>query len=186
MITFSEMKKGMMVEYEGQICQVVEFAPFRYAQRAAMAKVKLKNIKTGRTVERTLQPGEKFLRVQLEPRTVQYSYSDGDMHYFMDIKNFEQISLDKTVLGDAVYYLQENMNLALLYYKNDPVMVDLPVTVELKVADTGPAFKGDTAASGSKPAKMETGLEIKVPLFIAVGDKLKIDTRTGEYLERLG
>ena len=185
MITFSDMKKGIMVEYEGQICQVVEFAPFRYAQRAAMAKVKLKNIKTGRTVERTLQPGDKMLRVQLEGRTVQYSYNDGALYYFMDVKNYEQISLDKSVLGDAVNYLQENMNIDIMYYKDEPVMVDQPVTVELKVVDTGPAYRGDTAQSGTKPAKLETGLEIKVPLFVAVGDRLKIDTRTGEYLERL-
>ncbi|MBI4333650.1 MAG: elongation factor P [Chloroflexi bacterium] len=186
MISFSEMKKGIMVEIEGQIFQIVEYSPFRYAQRAAMAKVKFKNIKTGKTIERTMQPGEKLMRVQLEPRTVQYMYSDGDLYYFMDVKNYEQFSLSKDVLGDAAYYLQDGMNITVLDYKGEPVTVDLPITVELKVVDTGPAFRGDTAAGGTKPAKLETGLEIKVPLFVDVGDKLKIDTRTGEYLERVG
>ncbi|MBI4329972.1 MAG: elongation factor P [Chloroflexi bacterium] len=186
MISFSEMKKGMMVEIDGQIFQIVEYNPFRMAQRAAMAKVKFKNIKTGRTFERTMQPGEKMLRVQLEPQTAQYQYSDGDLYYFMDIRTFEQITLSKQVLGDAVYYLQDGINVQIMNYKGQPVTVELPITVELKVADTGPAFKGDTAAGGSKPAKLETGLEVKVPLFVDVGDRLKIDTRTGEYLERIG
>jgi elongation factor P len=185
MITYSDLRKGMMVELDGQIYQVVEYNPFRYAQRAAMAKVKFKNIKDGRTIERTLQPGEKMKRVQLEPRTVQYSYNDGDIYYFMDVKNYEQIGLNASVLGDAVYYLQDGITMEIMYYKDEPVSVELPITVELKVVDTGPAFRGDTAQSGTKPAKLETGLEIKVPLFIAVGDKIKIDTRTGEYLERI-
>lgn len=186
MISFSEMKKGMMVEIDGQIFQISEYAPFRMAQRAAMAKVKFKNIKTGKTVERTMQPGEKMQRVQMDPQTAQYQYNDGDLYYFMDVKNFEQISLSKDVLGDSVFYLQEGIEAQIMNYKGQPVTVELPITVELKVADTGPSYKGDTAAGGGKPAKMETGLEIKVPMFVDIGDKLKIDTRTGTYLERLG
>ncbi len=184
MISFSEMKKGMMFEMDGQIFQIVEFNPFRMAQRAAMAKVKFKNIKTGKTIERTMQPGEKLMRVQLDPQTAQYQYNDGDLYYFMDVKTFEQISLSKEILSDAVNYLQEGINVSIMNHRGQPVTVELPITVELKVLDTGPAYKGDTAASGSKPAKLETGVEIKVPLFIDVGDILKIDTRTGEYLER--
>ncbi len=185
MISHSELKKGLMVEFEGQIYQVVEYQPFRHAQRAAMVKVKLKNIRGGRTVERTLQPGDKLLRVQMERRTVQYLYNDGDLYYFMDVENYEQFPITGTLLGDTVHYLYEGINVDIMSYKGELITAELPITVELKVEDTGPAHKGDTAQSGTKPAKLETGLEIKVPLFIAIGEKVKIDTRTGEYLERV-
>ncbi|MDZ4247515.1 MAG: elongation factor P, partial [Dehalococcoidia bacterium] len=183
MINYSDLKKGVMVEIDGDIYQVTEYAPFRHAQRAAMAKVKFKNIKNGRNIEKTLQPGEKLMKVQLEGKTLQYLYRDGDLYCFMDVKNFEQLSLNGDLLGDNVNYLHENINIQLLSYKDVPVMAELPITVELVVEETGPAYKGDTAQSGTKPARMETGLEVKVPLFIANGDRIKIDTRTGEYLE---
>lgn len=186
MISLSEVRKGLMVEYEAQLWQVVESQPFRYAQRAAMVKVKLKNIRTGKTIERTMQGSEKMRQVNLDRRDVQYLYREGDLCYFMDTANFEQIPLNVSMIQDEVGYLKEGMTLNLFSYKGESVYIELPITVDLKVIQTGPAFKGDTAASGNKPAKLETGLEAKVPLFIAEGDVIRLDTRTGEYLERVG
>lgn len=186
MIDHSDLKRGMIVEFEGQLWQIVEHQPFRYAQRAAMVRVKLRQLPSGRTIERTLQPGDKLLRADLEVTSLQYLYGDGDLNYFMDTRTYDQFSLDSAVLGNSVYYLKEGMELELLSYKGKPLTVELPITVGLKVVETGPSFKGDTAQSGTKPAKLETGLEIRVPLFISVGDIVRLDTRTGEYLERVG
>lgn len=186
MIDHADLRRGMFVEYEGQLWQVTEYQPFRHAQRAAMVRVKLRNLKTGRTVEKTLQPGDKLYKVNLEIKFVQYLYRDSDLCYFMDTQTFDQFPLDSTVLGDAVNYLKEGMELQLPSYKGAPLTVELPITVDLKVAETGPAFKGDTAQSGTKIAKLETGLEVKVPLFISVGDIVRLDTRSGNYLERVG
>ncbi len=184
MIDHSDLKRGMFVEYDGQLWQVTEYQPFRYAQRAAMVRVKLRNLKTTRSIEKTLQPGDKLYRVNLEVKTVQYLYRDGDLCYFMDTQTFDQFPLDNKVLGENMNYIKEGTELQLLNHKGAPVTVEIPITVDLKVVETGPAFKGDTAQSGTKPAKLETGLEVKVPLFIAVGDVVRLDTRSGEYLER--
>lgn len=186
MISLGELRKGLVVEYEKELWQVVESQPFRYAQRAAMVKVKLKNLKTGKTIERTMQGSEKMRQVTLDRREVQYLYREGDLCYFMDTGNFEQLPLNVSMLAEEIGYLKEGTTLNLFSYKSEAVYVELPITVDLKVAETGPAFKGDTAASGSKPAKLETGLETKVPLFIAEGDVVRLDTRSGEYLERVG
>ena len=186
MISLGELRKGLVVEYEGQLCQVVESQPFRYAQRAAMVKVKLRNIRTNRNIERTLQPGDKLLRVTLDRRDVQYLYREGDLCYFMDTSNFEQIPMNASQIQEELGYLKEGITLSLFSYKGEPVYLELPITVDLKIEETGPAFKGDTAASGSKPAKLETGLEVKVPLFVSQGEVIRLDTRTGEYLERVG
>ncbi|MBF8264617.1 MAG: elongation factor P [Dehalococcoidia bacterium] len=185
MINLSEMRKGLMVEYEGQIYQVVESSPFRHAQRAAMVKIKLKNIRTNKNVERTMQGSEKLRQVSLERRLVQYLYREGDLCYFMDTSNFEQIPMNVSQIEEEIGYLKEGITLNMFNYKGEPVYLELPITVDLKIVETGPAFKGDTAASGGKQAKLETGLEIKVPLFIAQDDVIRLDTRTGEYLERV-
>ncbi len=186
MIDHAELRRGMFVEYEGTIWQIVEHTPFRHAQRAAMIRIKLRNPKTGRTMERTLQPGDKLYKVSMEIKKVQYLYRDGDLCHFMDTETFDQFPLNATDLGKAVNFLKEGIELQLMSYKGNPITVELPITVDLKVVETGPAFKGDTAASGTKPAKLETGLEAKVPLFIATGDTIRLDTNTGEYLERAG
>lgn len=151
-----------------------------------MIRVKLRNLKTGRSVEKTLQPGDRLYRVNLEIKTVQYLYRDGDLCYFMDTQTFDQFPLESSLLGDAINYMKEGMELQLLNHKGTPLTVEMPITVDLKVTETGPGFKGDTATSGTKPAKLETGLEVKVPLFINVGDTVRLDTRSGQYLERVG
>ena len=186
MLDHSELKRGMLVEYEGQVCQVTEHQPFRYAQRAAMVRIKLRNLRTARTIERTLQPGDKLYRVNVEMRSIQFLYREDDLYNFMDTRTFDQFSLQDTLLGEAARYLKEGMELELLSHKGSPLTVQLPITVDLKVVETGPAYKGDTAQAGTKSAKLETGLEVKVPLFISEGDVVRLDTRTGEYLERSG
>ena len=186
MIDHAELRRGMYVEYEGQIWQVTEYTPFRHAQRAAMIRVKLRNPRTGRTMERTLQPGDKLYKAAMEITTVQFLYREGDLCNFMDTETFDQFPIESGELGKAVNYLKEGMELQLMSYKGNPLTVELPITVDLKVVETGPAFKGDTAQSGTKLAKLETGIEVKVPLFISVGEIVRLDTNSGEYLERAG
>jgi len=154
-------------------------------KRTALARLKLRDIRDGHTIEQTFPSSEKFVRARLDYRNVQYLYSDGDLYYFMDEENFEQISLDSGQLGDAISYLKEGMSLQISSYKGELVGVELPITVELKVTETGPSFKGDTATAGTKPAQLETGITIQVPLFVSEGDIIKVDTRTGTYLERV-
>jgi len=186
MIDHADLRRGMFVEYDGQIWQVIEHQPFRHAQRAAMVRVKLRNPRSGRTLERTLQPGDKLFKVDLDIKSVQYLYRDGELCYFMDVQTFDQYPLESSALGKAINYLKEGTELQVMSYKGSPLTVELPITVDLKVVETGPAFKGDTAQSGTKTAKLETGLEVKVPLFISVGDIVRLDTHSGEYLERAG
>ncbi|MBI4216310.1 MAG: elongation factor P [Chloroflexi bacterium] len=185
MIDTSELRRGLMVKLEGQLYQVVEYQPFRHAQRAAMVRVKLKNMRTGRTQERTLQPGDKLYRAEMEMKAVQFLYREDDLWYFMDTANFEQFPLGAEVLGEASGYLAEGLTMQLMFFEGQPLTVELPITVELKIKDTGPAFKGDTAQSGTKPATLDTGLIIKVPLYISQGEMVRVDTRTGEFVERV-
>lgn len=186
MIGLGELRKGLVVEFDGQLWQVVESQPFRYAQRAAMVRVKLRNLRTDRTAERTMQPGDKLLRVTLDRRPVQYLYREEELCYFMDTENFEQIPMNSSQIQEELGYLTEGLTLNMFSYKGEPVYLELPITVDLKVVETGPAFRGDTAQSGTKPAKLETGLEVKVPLFVSQGEAIRLDTRTGEYVERVG
>ena len=154
-------------------------------KRTALVRLKLRDIIGGHTIEQTFQSDDKFVRARLEYHRMQYLYNDGDLHYFMDEKNFEQMPLNASQLGDAVEYMKEGMSLELSSYKGKVIGVELPITVELEVAQTEPGFKGDTATAGSKPAKLETGITIPVPLFINQGDIIKVDTRSGSYLERV-
>ena len=185
MISAGELRKGIIIELDGKLWQVIDYQHIKM-KRTALAKVKLRDIVDGHTVEQSFQNTEKFVRARLEFRNMQYLYGDGDLYYFMDEENFEQISLDKGQLGDAVNYLKDNLSLQISSYKEKIVGVEMPITVELKVVETGPSFKGDTASAGTKPATMETGIVIQVPMFINEGDNLKVDTRTGSYLERVG
>ena len=154
-------------------------------KRTALAKVKLRDINAGHTIERSFQSDEKFVRARLDSRHMQYLYNDGDLYYFMDEKSFEQTALNTNQLSDALNYLKEGASVEISSYKGEVVGVELPITVELEVIDTDPGFKGNTATAGNKPAKLETGITIQVPLFINKGDIIKIDTRSGSYLERV-
>jgi len=185
MISGSELRKGVIIEQEGKLYQVVDYQHVKM-KRTALARVKLRDIQAGHIIERTFQSDDKFTKARLDYRSMQYLYSDGDLHYFMDEENFEQTPLNASQLGDALNYLKEGMSLEISSYKGELVGVELPITVELKVTDTGPGFKGNTATAGTKPAKLETGITIQVPLFINNGDIIKVDTRSGSYLERVG
>jgi elongation factor P len=185
MINATELRRGVIIELEDKLYQVVDYQHVKM-KRTALARVKLRDINAGHTVERTFQSDEKLVRARLDSRQMQYLYNDGDLYYFMDQENFEQIPLTSSQLGDALNYLKEGNSVEVSSYKDEIVGIALPITVELEVIETEPGFKGDTATAGNKPAKLETGLTIQVPLFINEGDVIKLDTRTGTYLERSG
>ena len=185
MISGSELRKGVIIELDGKLYQVIEYQHVKM-KRTALARVKLRDIRGGHTIEQSFQSDQKCSRVRLEFRGMQYLYSDGDLYYFMDEENFEQVPLNTDQLGDAVNYLKEGMSVQVSSYQGEIVGIELPISVELEVTDTGPGFKGDTATAGTKPATLETGLTIQVPLFINNGDIIKVDTRDGSYLERAG
>jgi len=184
MISGSELRKGIIIELEGKLYQVIEYQHVKM-KRTALAKVKLRDMQAGHTIERSFQSSEKITRARLDYRNSQYLYNDGGLYYFMDEENFEQTALSAEQLGDALNYLKEGMSLGISSYQGELVGVELPITVELKVIDTGPGFKGDTATAGNKPAKLETGVTIQVPIFINNEDVIKVDTRSGSYLERV-
>ncbi len=185
MISGSEIRKGITIELDNKLYQVIDYQHVKM-KRTALARLKLRDIRDGHTIEQTFQSSEKFIRARLDYRSTQYLYNDGDLYYFMDEENFEQFSLDKSQLGDVINYLKEGMSLQISSYKGELIGVELPIAVELKVTNTEPGFKGNTATAGTKPAKLETGIIIQVPLFINEGDAIKVDTRTGGYLERIG
>lgn len=185
MINATELRRGVIIELEDKLYQVVDYQHVKM-KRTALARVKLRDINAGHTIERTFQSDEKLVRARLDSRQMQYLYNDGNLYYFMDQENFEQMPLTSSQLGDALNYLKEGNSVEVSSYKGDVVGIVLPITVELEVTETEPGFKGDTATAGNKPAKLETGLTIQVPLFINQGDMIKIDTRTGTYLERTG
>ena len=183
MINATELRKGVIIELENKLYQVVDYQHVKM-KRTALARVKLRDINAGHTVERTFQSAEKLVRVRLDSRRMQYLYNDGDLYYFMDEESFEQMPLTPSQLGDALNYLKEGNSVEVSSYKGEVVSIELPITINLEVTETDPGFKGDTATGGTKPAKLETGLTIQVPLFINQGDIIKVDTRTGTYLER--
>ncbi len=185
MISGSELRKGITIELEGELYQVIDYQHIKM-KRTALAKVKLRDIKAGHTIERTFQSDDKLIWARLESRSMQYLYNDGNLYYFMDEQSFEQMPISASQLGDAINYLKEGMSLEVSSYKGELIGVGLPITVELQVTETGPSFKGDTATTGTKPAELETGITIQVPLFVEEGDVIKIDTRSGNYLERVG
>ena len=183
MISGSDLRKGIIIELDGTLYQVVDYQHVKM-KRTALARVKLRDLTAGHTTERSFQSNDKLVRARLESRPMQYLYNDGDIYHFMDTENFEQIEINRKRLGGVLNYLKESFTVEVSRYKGEAVDIELPVAVELEVANTEPGFKGDTASGGSKPAKLETGLSIQVPLFINEGDVIKVDTRTGEYLER--
>lgn len=185
MISTGELKKGVTIELEGALYQILDWQHIKVGRGSAQVRLKLRDIRRGHTIERTFQAGEKFPRARLDRRAVQFLYSDGNLHYFMDVESFEQTMLSREQLGDAISYLKEGTSLELLFHKDEPISVELPNSVELEVVETGPVFKGDTATAGNKLAKLETGITIQVPLFMNNGDIVRVDTRTGGYLERV-
>jgi len=185
MIDSGELKKGVTIELDDKLYQVISYQHIKVGRGSAQVRLKMRDIRSGHTIERSFQASEKFKRARLDSRAMHYLYNDGDSYYFMDEKSFEQMSISPDQLGDALDYLKENMSVEVSSYQGKLIGVELPITVELEVVETGPGFKGDTATAGNKPAKLETGITIQVPLFISNGDIIKVDTRTGQYLERV-
>lgn len=184
MIGINEFKRGVVIELDGELYQVIDYQHVKM-KRTAVAKVKLRDLRAGHTTERTFQNTERFVRARLEHHDMQYLYQDGDLYYFMDQKSFDQLPLSKAQLGDALNYIKEGMSLQVADYHGEIIGVELPITVELAVTETDPGFKGDTATGGTKPATLETGVTIPVPLFVNTGDIIRVDTRSGTYLERV-
>ncbi len=185
MIGVGELRRGITIELDGQLYTVLEYEHIKMGRGSAQLRLKLRNLRTGATIERTFQASQRFNRVRLDHHNVQFLYSDDDTYHFMDTETFDQLALNREQLGDAVNYLKEGMTLQLLTYEGQPVSVELPITVDLKDEYTEPGYKGETATGGTKPARLETGLTIQVPLFVNTGDVVRVDTRTGQYLERV-
>ncbi|HHW02651.1 MAG TPA: elongation factor P [Thermoanaerobacterales bacterium] len=185
MISTNDLRTGVTVEIDGDVFMVVDFQHVKPGKGAAFVRTKIKNVKTGQVFERTFRAGEKLNRAVIERKTMQYLYESGETYYFMDTQTFEQIPLNKDQLGDSIKYLKENMEVMVMFYEGVSIGIELPTFVELQVIETEPGFKGDTATGGSKPATLETGAVVQVPLFINKGDVIRVDTRTGEYLSRV-
>jgi elongation factor P len=184
-ISTGDLRKGIALEIDGELWQVLDFHHIKIGRGSAQVRIKLRNVKRGQTVERSFQAGEKWPRAFLDRRQVQFLYRDGADYHFMDTESYEQFSMSADKLGDAASYLSDGMMLERTTYESETIGVELPVTVELRVADTEPGYAGDTQSGARKPATTETGLVIQVPLFINAGDVIRIDTRTGEYQTRV-
>lgn len=185
MITAGDFRNGVTFELDNNIFQVVEFQHVKPGKGAAFVRTKLKNIITGATVERTFNPSDKMPKAHIERKDMEYLYSDGDLYYFMDVETYEQIPLGKDTVGDALKFVKENVVCKILSHKGNVFGIEPPIFVELEVTETEPGFKGDTSTGATKPATVETGATVKVPLFVDIGDIIRIDTRTQEYMERV-
>ncbi len=185
-INFSDLSRNMVIELDGQPWQVMDYERHKMQQRAPVTRIKMRNLLSGAVVERTFQRYDTdFTVAEIDNRETQYLYTDGTYFYFLDQETFDQYELNRETLGDTLNYLKENMIVEMVFYKGSPINLNLPTHVELAVADTPPAFRGDTAQGGNKPATLETGLRINVPMFITPGTIVKVDTRTGQYTERV-
>jgi elongation factor P len=184
MITAGDFRNGVTFELDGQVVQVVEFQHVKPGKGAAFVRTKYKNVITGSVVEQSFNPTAKFPTAFIERKDMQYSYNDGALYYFMDLETYEQVPISEDKLGDNFKFVKEEMVCKVLSYKGNVFGVEPPNFVELQVTQTDPGFKGDTATNATKPATLETGAEIRVPLFIDEGEMIRIDTRTGEYMER--
>jgi elongation factor P len=183
-ISAGELKKGITIDLDGRLYGIVDYSHNKMGRGGAVVRLKLRDLRSGAIVERTFPASEKFRRSFLERSKVQFLYREDDTFYFMDTETFEQTPMTVEKLGDAANYLKENMVVDLLKHNEEALDIELPVTVDLAVTESEPGFKGDTATGGTKPALLETGLRVLVPLFVNVGDVVRVDTRTGEYLER--
>ena len=184
MVTAGDFRKGMTIEIDGQVWVIVDFQHVKPGKGAAFVRTKIKNIMTGGVLERTFNPSDKFPKAMVERKDMEYLYSDGGLYYFMDMETYEQLPFNHDMVEDALPYIKENMQVGVRFYNGEAFSVEAPNFVELVVTETEPGFKGDTATSGNKPAVLETGAKVMVPLFISIGDAIRIDTRTGEYMER--
>ena len=184
MISCNDFRTGATIEIDNNVWQIMDFQHVKPGKGAAFVRTKMKNVRSGAVVERTFNPNEKFPKARIDNREMQYLYENDGQYNFMDNENYEQSELTAAQLGDAVKYLKENMTINILFFQGNVIGVDLPVAVALEVVETDPGIRGDTATGGTKPAKMESGCVVRVPLFINIGDVLRIDTRTGEYLDR--
>lgn len=184
MISTSDLRRGLTVEIDGDLWSILEYHHLKIGRGSAQVRMKMRNLKTGTIIERSVQAGEKFRRANLDRHIVQYLYTEDDIYHFMDQSTYDQMAMNADKLGDAVDYLVENMEMEVLTYEDQPVSIELPNTVELTIAQTDPGLKGDTAAGGTKPARLETGKTVQVPLFLNEGERIRVDTRTGQYIER--
>ena len=180
-----DFRKGTTFEMEGNVFKVVDFQHVKPGKGSAFVRTKLKNVITGAVIDKTFNPSDKYPEATIEKREMQYLYNDGDLYYFMDNETYEQMPLNKDVLSDALQFLKENMNVTVISYKGNAFSVEPPMFVELEVTYTEPGFSGNTTTTSGKPATLENGYEISVPLFVNIGDTIRIDTRTGEYMERV-
>ena len=185
MISTGELKKGVVIELEGDLWQILDYHHIKMGRGSAQVRIKLYNIKRGSTVERTFQAGEKWPRAYLEKRPIQFLYQDGSDYHFMETETYDQFHMTADELDEAVDYLTDGMTLDRTTYQGETIGVELPINVELKVVSTEPGFAGDTSGTARKPATMQTGLVVQVPLFVNEGDTIRIDTRTGEYQTRV-
>ncbi len=185
LISTSDFRKGLKVEFKGDPYEVVDFQHVKMGRGGAIVRTKLKNLRTGGVVEESFRSGEKLPPPELEEKKMQYLYMQDDLYYFMDSETFEQIPLTVAQLGDSKQFLKESMDVKILTYRGEPLNVELPIFIELVVANTEPGFKGNTASGSGKPATLETGAVVRVPFHINEGDTIKVDTRTSEYIERV-
>lgn len=184
MIMAGDFRKGVTVEIDGQVWSIADFQHVKPGKGAAFVRTRLKNVMTGAVLERTFSPTDKYPKAHIETKEMQYLYSDGELYYFMDIETYEQIPLNHDQVEDAIDFIVENETVKVRFFKGNPFSVEAPNFVELTVTHTEPGFKGDTATGTTKPAELETGYKINVPLFVNEGDRIRVDTRTGEYMER--
>lgn len=185
MISAGDFKNGITLEIDGQVVQIMEFQHVKPGKGAAFVRTKLKNVINGGVVERTFRPTEKFPQARIERVDMQYLYADGELFNFMNQETYDQVALNQDIIGDALKFVKENEVCKVCSYNGNVFSVEPPLFVELEITDTEPGFKGDTAQGATKPATVETGAVVYVPLFVDMGDKIKIDTRTGEYLSRV-
>ncbi len=185
MISAGDFRNGITIEYDNNVYQIIEFQHVKPGKGAAFVRTKLKNIKSSGVIEKSFRPTEKFPQARIDRKDLQYLYADGDLYYFMDTESYEQTALSKDTVGDALKFVKENEMCKICSHNGSVYSVEPPLFVELEITETEPGFKGDTATGASKPAIVETGAQVAVPLFVSQGDKIKIDTRTGEYLSRV-
>ena len=185
MISAGDFRNGITIEYENSIYQIIEFQHVKPGKGAAFVRTKLKNIISGGVVEKTFRPTEKCPQARIDRKDMQYLYEDGDLYYFMDTESYDQVGLNADKVGDSLKFVKENEMVKICSHKGQVFSIEPPLFVELTITDTEPGFKGDTATGASKPATVETGATVSVPLFVNTGDVIKIDTRTGEYLSRV-
>lgn len=185
MIDTGELRKGLIIEHDGALQRIIDYQHVKQGRGSAFVRLTMRNLRTGSTTSQTFQAGSKFPLVRLERSRVQFLYPEDEHFIFMDLDSFDQVQLSKETLGDSLNWIKEQDTIDLLTYDEEPIDIEIPITVELKITQSDPGIKGDTATGGTKPATLETGVVVNVPLFVNEGDVIKVDTRTGQYLERI-